>query len=145
MARNEEVSEIILALADTYDAVCSRRSHKPASTPARAQSVMYQERDGKFSHAAPDMFLAALGVYPTGTPVLLDNGAQAVVSGQVRREKLLPRLVVVTDEDGRALAECFEVNSKDLLQGDPPIRIVRTLLPQEVVVPLDSVQPKERI
>lgn len=135
----------ILALADTYDAVCSRRTHKSASTPAQAQSVMYQERDLKFSHAAADTFLASLGVYPTGTPVLLSNGAQAVVSGQVRREKLLPKLVVVTDEDGQPLESCTEVCSKELLQEDPPIRIVRTLRPQEVVVPLESVQPKEAL
>lgn len=135
----------ILALADTYDAVCSRRHHKPASTPSQAQSVMYKERDQKFSHAAADMFLASLGVYPTGTPVLLSNDAQAVVSGQMRRDKLLPRLVVLTDEAGQPLSEFVETCSKDLLNQDPPIRILRTLLPHEVAVPLESVQPKEPI
>ncbi len=135
----------ILGLADTYDAVCSRRTHKPACTPTRAQSVMYQERDGKFSHAAVDMFLAALGVYPTGTPVLLSDGSQAVVAGQMRKDKLLPRIVRLTDADGQPLEECFEACSKDLLQEDPPIRIVRTLLPNEVLVPLESVQPKELV
>ncbi len=144
--RSEKVSLMghMLHLADTYDALCSKRSYRPEETNNSAQRILYAERDQTYPAEVVEAFFQSLGVYPTGTLVKLSNEQVAAVSGQVPGSSLYPRLIMLTDPAGAPLAEFKEVESALLIRQPTPVKIVRTLIPSSVDVRLSQVEPQIR-
>jgi len=130
----------ILHLADTFDALTSRRAHRSEETSGSAQRILYKERDASVPAEATDAFFQSLGIYPTGTLVELSNGSRAVVSGQQPASRLYPKLIVLTRSDGSALESHSEVDSRDLIQAVPSVRIASTMARLATPIPLDRVE-----
>ncbi|MDR1686332.1 MAG: HD-GYP domain-containing protein [Desulfovibrio sp.] len=100
-----EVSEVgyIVALADIYDALTSKRVYKDGMPPQRALGIMYEMR-GKALH--PDMvdaFIRMLGVYPVGSVVELSDGSLGVVSAGNQDTPIKPVVILVKDAEGGPL------------------------------------------
>jgi HD-GYP domain-containing protein (c-di-GMP phosphodiesterase class II) len=132
----------MLGLIDTFDALCSRRSHHCEETLANAQRILYKERDTAFPAEVFEEFFQALGVYPTGTLLELSDGSIAAVSGQSPASRLYPKLVPLTAPDRTPLTEFVEIESATLIKSEPSIRIVRTLPPGSSPMPLERVELK---
>jgi HD-GYP domain-containing protein (c-di-GMP phosphodiesterase class II) len=76
------VASLIVALADCYDALRSRRSYKQDYPPEMIYKIMNKERGRMFEPRLFDEFFKAIGVYPINTVVKLSNAHIAIVSSQ---------------------------------------------------------------
>ncbi|HKB06991.1 MAG TPA: HD domain-containing phosphohydrolase, partial [Candidatus Polarisedimenticolia bacterium] len=66
-------------LADTYDAMRSRRSYQEESPPEKVAAVITERSGVDFHPQLAQAFLQLMGAYPPGTRVRLDTGEEALV------------------------------------------------------------------
>lgn len=88
----------MLALADCFDALTSKRTYKEAMPPSKALSIMYGMRDKDFAAKDVDRFIKVLGVYPSGSLVQLDSGEIGVVCDVDPARPLVPLVNVVLNK-----------------------------------------------
>lgn len=120
----EQISSIgrIVAVADVYDALTSKRVYKDAMYPHRALGIMYEMRDKDLEYATVARFIRMMGVYPVGSVVCLDDGFFAVVCAcspehpskpvvrivmDSKRQKLPPQDVDLSVHGAPAVAQCI--------------------------------------
>lgn len=101
---------IIGGLADVYDALTADRVYKRKLTPFEALRVLFRQRGKQFPTTWVDRFVHYVGIYPTGTVVQLNTGEHAVVRSVNHAQLLRPRVLVVTDSQGRPAARVREIN-----------------------------------
>jgi HD-GYP domain-containing protein (c-di-GMP phosphodiesterase class II) len=94
----------ILAVADVYDALTSRRSYKDAMLATRALAVIHGMRGRDFPTALAERFIKFLGPYPVGSFVRLTNGEHGFVRGSNPKSPLRPEILVAFDAQMRPLA-----------------------------------------
>jgi len=140
--RGERVSLMgfMLQIADTFDALCSKRSYSPEHTLQYAQQALHQYRDIKYPAEVVEAFVQSLGVYPTGSLVELSNGEIAAVSGQSLQSRLYPRLVPLTFPDRQMRTEFREIDSSVLIQRPVPVKIARGVPTNTISVRLDQIE-----
>ncbi|MDR2124847.1 MAG: HD-GYP domain-containing protein [Desulfovibrio sp.] len=106
----ESISEIghITGIADTYDALSSRRPYKDALYPHRTLGVMYQMRKKQFHPVILEQFVRLVGIYPVGSVVELQDGYRGVVTGSNYANPILPVVTLALDPDGHSMClhEC---------------------------------------
>jgi HD-GYP domain-containing protein (c-di-GMP phosphodiesterase class II) len=120
-----DVSQVgyIVALADIYDALTSKRVYKDGMPPQQALGIMYGMR-GKSLH--PEMvasFIRMLGVYPVGSVVKLSDGSLGVVGAVNLDMPIKPVVIRVKDAEGGPLPG----NTFDLASPDNTLSIVRAV------------------
>jgi HD-GYP domain-containing protein (c-di-GMP phosphodiesterase class II) len=105
----------IAGIVDCYDAMVSERQYaKPRST---YDAVRELKRMGgvEFPAELVELFIQAVGVFPTGTLVELNTGEVGVVIGQNRYRRLRPQLMLILDAQKKPREEFTTV---DLLTCD---------------------------
>jgi HD-GYP domain-containing protein (c-di-GMP phosphodiesterase class II) len=106
----DSISELghITGIADTYDALSSRRPYKDALYPHRTLGVMYQMRKKQFHPVILEQFVRLVGIYPVGSVVELQDGYRGVVTGSNYTNPILPVVTLALDPDGHAMClhEC---------------------------------------
>jgi putative nucleotidyltransferase with HDIG domain len=80
------------AVCDVYDAITSNRPYKAGWNPAESIRRMAEWRTGHFDEAVFQAFVKSIGIYPTGSLVLLASGRLAVVVEQSEKSLLAPRI-----------------------------------------------------
>jgi HD-GYP domain-containing protein (c-di-GMP phosphodiesterase class II) len=120
-----EVSDVgyIVALADIYDALTSKRVYKDGMPPQRALSIMYEMRDKALPQEMVGSFIRMLGVYPVGSVVELSDGSLGVVSAGNRETSIKPMVIRVKDSEGGTL----HGSTLDLASPDNALSIVRAV------------------
>lgn len=126
--RSMAMSSRIVAVADAYDAATSRRSYQTKPFPPSA--VLQEMRDNPRRGLDPVIvkaFITLLGIYPSGTLVVLDTFELAVVLAANPNPELLsrPRVVVVSDGRGNLLQPPLET---DLAATGADGQFVRTII-----------------
>ncbi len=107
----------IAGLVDYYQELITPRDTSRGMSPLEAVSCLYELRNILFQQDLVERFIEAVGVYPTGTLVELSSGEVAIVMGHNMDRRLMPKVLVVLDENkqplkaGRPLdlKECNEV------------------------------------
>jgi hypothetical protein len=105
----------IAGIVDCYDAMISERCYaKPKST---YDAVRELKRLGSNAFPAElvELFIQAVGVFPTGTLVELNSGEVGVVTGQNRYRRLRPEVMLILDAQKRVRDEFTTI---DLLTCD---------------------------
>lgn len=106
----DSISEIghLCAIADSYDAISSRRPYKGALFPHRTLGVMYQMRQKQFHPLLMEKFVRMVGVYPVGSIVELEDGYRGVVTASNPENPTQPVVTLAMDADRRSmpLHEC---------------------------------------
>jgi len=105
----------IAAIVDCYDAMISERCYaKPKST---YDAVRELKRLGgtTFPPELVELFIQAVGVFPTGTLVELNTGEVGVVTGQNRYRRLRPEVMLILDAQKKVRDEFTTI---DLLTCD---------------------------
>ena len=88
----------IIAVADIYDALASKRMYKDPWSPHRAVTELVTLSTlGKLDRKVVNAFISVVGIYPVGTVLILSNGSRAVVVGNKRKVLTRP---IVEMEDG---------------------------------------------
>lgn len=70
----------LVRVCDVFEALTSVRPYKHALTPVEAYAVMYRQEQ-TFDAKWLQFFVRTLGLYPEGTRLRLDDGAEALVVG----------------------------------------------------------------
>ena len=102
-AEMDQLAEII-AVADVYDALTSRRVYKSAMQPAKAMSLIFSMRDQNFDPDLLEKFVCCLGVYPMGSYVRLSDGRYGVVRESPAENATLPVVRILRDANGNGIA-----------------------------------------
>lgn len=106
----EDISRIglLVAIADNFDAISSRRPYKSAVSPHRTLGVMYQMRRKYFHPELLERFVRMVGIYPVGSIVELCDGYRGVVTAGNPDNPMQPVVALVMDSNGRPmpLQEC---------------------------------------
>lgn len=141
--RGDKVSLMgfMLQIADTFDAICSRRSYESEQSVNAAQRALIAGRELAYPGEAVEQFFQALGVYMTGSMVELSDGGIAAVSGQAGTSRLYPWLIRLTHPDGSPARQYEEIWAGELIKQTEPIKIVRTLPLNFNGLRLDVVEP----
>jgi len=91
----------IVAIANRYNHLLHPDDEEPCP-PTRALRQLYAERDTALDAVLVDRLIAAIGVYPPGSIVEMDNGEVALVLASNPLDRLNPRIIIVLDSDKQA-------------------------------------------
>jgi len=94
----------LVAVADTYDALTTRRSYRRAEPPSRALEILISEAGTSYD---PDFVLAfahLIGLHPPGSFLRLRSGAIVMVTDAASEPGLPPPAVAVRTEAGTLIA-----------------------------------------
>ncbi|HEX4881931.1 MAG TPA: HD-GYP domain-containing protein [Porticoccaceae bacterium] len=103
-AQLSEFSRII-SIVDAYDAITSNRCYSPEQPSTEAQRIIFQNRGGQFDEEFALQFIRAIGPYPPGTLVELQNGLMGLVLAGKPKFRHLPTVLVLRDTDGNPTEE----------------------------------------
>jgi HD-GYP domain-containing protein (c-di-GMP phosphodiesterase class II) len=121
------------AIVDCYDAMISHRSYAAAKSTYDAVRELKQLARVGLPADLVDLFIQAIGVFPTGSLVELNTGEVGIVVGQNRYRRLRPEIMLILDA-GKAvrrefvkldLLTCPDNNST----SEPGMWIARSLEP----------------
>jgi hypothetical protein len=101
----------IVAIADAYDAMTSRRSYALPRLQNEALEMLAKQAGLAYDPVLVRMFCQMLGMYPPRSLVRLNTGEVAVVV-KPNTDMLAPWIRVITDAEG-IFIESFEVDLSD--------------------------------
>jgi HD-GYP domain-containing protein (c-di-GMP phosphodiesterase class II) len=114
--RPQHVTSRIVAVADAYDAMTSRRTYSEARLPDESMEVLARNSGTAFDPVLVRLFVQMLGVYPPRSVVRMRTGEVGVVVHPGGSDVLRPRVRVFADASG-ALVEPHDI---ELEGGDGP-------------------------
>jgi putative nucleotidyltransferase with HDIG domain len=106
----------IIRIADSYDALTTKRPYRKQLNPYEAVKLMIKMRGTEFHPDYLDVFMRVLGNIPIGSLLDLDTGESVIVVEPGRESGELPRVRVLKDSGGRDVTEEIIL---DLNEVDP--------------------------
>jgi hypothetical protein len=105
----------IIRIADTYDALTTKRPYRKQLNPYEAIKVMEKTKSTEFHPEYLDVFMQVLGNIPIGSVLQLETGETVIVVDTGRTSGDMPRVRVLKDESGREVEDeiIFDLNEKD--------------------------------
>ena len=94
-------SACIIAVADAFDAMVSKKPYRNSMTAYSAMKTMLSENFSHFSSKVLQSFIKVMGIYPIGSGVILNNGYSAKVQDINKDAPLRPILKIVGDAKGQ--------------------------------------------
>ncbi len=85
----------IAGLVDYYESATSPYFFSVPVSPTEALSELYHLKDSLFNESLVEAFIQALGLYPPGTIVLLNNEEVGIVTSNQRNKRLQPEIMLV--------------------------------------------------
>jgi HD-GYP domain-containing protein (c-di-GMP phosphodiesterase class II) len=92
-------------IIDSYDAMIADRPYSRPKSPYDAVRELKRLADVAFPAALVELFIQAVGVFPTGTLVELNTGEVGVVTGQNRFRRLRPEVMLILDANKKLREE----------------------------------------
>jgi HD-GYP domain-containing protein (c-di-GMP phosphodiesterase class II) len=119
----------IAAIADSFDALTSRRPYAEAVSPSTALSMLYKWRGTSFDAVLVEQFIRCIGIFPLGSVVELNSGEIGIVIAQSTEKRLQPRVMVIRDAAGNPLRpqKLLDLSREPKAAKDEVYRIRRTL------------------
>lgn len=127
--RPQHLSGRIVAIADAFDAMTSRRSYSPALMQDEAMATLMESAGTKLDPELVKLFVRALGVFPPRSLVLLSDGRIAVVLAPCNDDPMRPLVRVITSAGGD-LVEPIDID----LCAQPEYAVDRCIDPELVAV-----------
>ena len=104
----------IAGLVHYYQELISPRNDDAGLSPLAAVSKLYELRNISFQQDIVERFIEAVGVFPTGTLVELSSNEIGIVTGHNQDRRLLPKVMVVLDENKQKLKHAKLIDLKEL-------------------------------
>ncbi|HEY3318147.1 MAG TPA: HD-GYP domain-containing protein [Coriobacteriia bacterium] len=101
--RQQHLASRIVAVADAYDAMTSRRSYSAARLPDEAISILAKNSGSAFDPRLVRLFVDTMGCYPPRSVVRLTSGEVAVVLRPNTGEPARPLVRVFADSTGAVI------------------------------------------
>lgn len=105
----------IAGIADCYESLLKPLDGHPPLTCSDAIAFLFSQRDILFQADLIEEFIQAIGIYPTGSLVELNNSEIGLVLESPRNARLFPKLLMVVDKNGQKLKHPKELNLADKL------------------------------
>jgi|GEM_PF-207104 len=96
--RQIPVSSQILGLSSFYESLSCPRDIHSATSPNEAIDIVFEQRDKKFHKELVEHFIQAIGIYPSGTLVQLNNGEVAVIVDHSEDARLTPKVMILRNK-----------------------------------------------
>jgi HD-GYP domain-containing protein (c-di-GMP phosphodiesterase class II) len=127
----------LVGVVDTYDGMVGARYGRPPLLPHDAiRQLFVLGEKGRYDKALIEVAIKALGVYPIGSLIKLNTGEKAVVTGLNHKDRLKPRIRIITEPAGDPQTSPIDVDLT-LTKSDEPTRmILRVLDPDQEHVDL---------
>ena len=103
----------IVTVADYFDAMTTPRIYQDPCTPDKALLFILRKSGEIFDPVIAKVFVQAMGVYPIGTLVELDDGQRAIVVRQNERRRFIHRPVVMPIGPKGATGETIDLSQSD--------------------------------
>lgn len=114
----------IVAIADTYDAITSKRVYSPAKTSLEGLRILIGAKGTHFDPGLVDRFVECIGIYPAGSIAELSTGEIAIVLPNNKESNDLPRVLVVRDRQKNSCEErIIDLNKQAPDNSDSAIKI----------------------
>jgi len=111
----QHLASRVVAIADAYDAMTSRRAYSAARIQDEAMSNLVQSAGSALDPALTRLFVSMMGVYPPRTVVLLKDGRAGIVIRPSDVDPLKPHVKVIADAQGRMITpEVVDLGSEDV-------------------------------
>jgi len=128
----------IVAVADCFDAITSKRSYRKPEERRQALSILQAGAGRSFDPRVVRTFVRLVGLFPVGSLVQLSTGEVGVVVRNHERALGRPTIRLVLDPQGNA-AETLEIDlSEKERKGSFRWTVVRTIDPVEVGIDMLS-------
>jgi len=114
--QKQHLGSRIVAVADAYDAMTSKRSYSSARLQDEAIRVLVENAGTALDPSLVRLFIGMLGAYPPRSVVRLSSGEIAIVVQASAHDVLLPRVRVIADAHG-AMLEPLDVDLFDSVQA----------------------------
>jgi HD-GYP domain-containing protein (c-di-GMP phosphodiesterase class II) len=122
----------IVAIAEFYDGLTSSRSYAERyRSPDRAVESLLSKAGGEFDPVLVRQFISMMGAYPVGSFVLLDTGELGIVVEPHEVFLKRPRVLLLSDEQGRYVKHSITSLSKRDDRGRYLRTVKKTLDPNK--------------
>jgi putative nucleotidyltransferase with HDIG domain len=122
----------IVSIVNAYDTLTNDTPYSSAVIPPKALNEILNNMGTQFDKLYVRFFIEILGIYPTGTTVLLNSGEIAVVFQVNRKEITSPKVIIVTDENKRNIKPYpFDLQSYNIVNRKPYKIIKEALDPKD--------------
>jgi HD-GYP domain-containing protein (c-di-GMP phosphodiesterase class II) len=101
--RKQHLASRIVAVADAYDAMTSRRSYSAARMQDEAMALLARSSATAVDPRLLRLFVSMMGIYPPRTVVSLTDGSVGIVLEPSESDPASPIVRLITDPDGRVI------------------------------------------
>ncbi len=119
--KNQKIHDAsyVIQIADTYDALTTKRTYRKQLNPFEAVRFMQEMRGNKYHPHFIDIFMTVLGNLPIGSLVQLDSEETAIVVDTDDGMDNLPSVRVIRDSNGFTVSRnvIVDLNEKDSQTG----------------------------
>jgi HD-GYP domain-containing protein (c-di-GMP phosphodiesterase class II) len=114
----------IVAIADTYDAITSKRIYSPSKTSLEGLRILIGAKGTHFDPELVDRFVECIGIYPSGSIAELSSGEIAIVLPSPPELRETPKVLVIRSSDKQICEEkCVDLSLKQLDPKGRPLKI----------------------
>jgi HD-GYP domain-containing protein (c-di-GMP phosphodiesterase class II) len=119
----------IAGIVDVFDALTSERPYAAPMSPSNALNFLTKLRDKAFHPVLVEQFVRCIGFFPVGSVVELNTGEVGIVISQNPAKRLLPRVILVRDEQGNPMRpqKLLDLARLPTASGGEAYRVRRTL------------------
>lgn len=133
LRRPQHLASRIVAVADAYDAMTSRRTYSAARVQDEAMSLLARSAGTSLDPVLVRLFIRMMGVYPVRSAVRLSDGRIGIVVSANETEPVRPVVRVIGTESGQRV-EPYDVD----LAGDPTVAIDHCIDPRLLTIDVDE-------
>jgi HD-GYP domain-containing protein (c-di-GMP phosphodiesterase class II) len=131
--RKQHLASRIVAVADSYDAMTSKRSYSAARVQDKAMLLMVEAAGTSLDPALVKLFVRMMGAYPPRSVVLLNDGAMALVIAPCAEDPYRPVVRVLTDSSGK-----FITPTDVYLVERPTLSVMGLIDPRKLNIDIDD-------
>ncbi len=118
--RPQHLASRVVAVADAFDAMTSRRAYSAARVQNEAMALLAQGAGSAVDPTLTRLFVSMMGVYPPRSIVRLEDGRTGIVLRPSESDLLRPIVRIIADADGN-MVEPFLADLA--VTGEPGVRV----------------------
>ncbi len=111
LLRKQHIVSSIVAICDVYDALSQRRGYKLDYSPDVVYNIMNKDKGSSFDSELLDKFFRAMGFWPIGSVVALNDGSIALVRDENESDIRRPKIEIISPVDKKRLIDLAQDNS----------------------------------